>query len=42
MKVLVIGVVGFIGFYLFYVFLECGDFVCGVDNFNDYYWVDLK
>ncbi len=42
MKVLVTGSAGFIGFHLSKVLLERGDEVIGIDNFNDYYDVQLK
>ena len=42
MKVLVTGSAGFIGFHLSKVLLERGDQVIGIDNFNDYYDVQLK
>jgi UDP-glucuronate 4-epimerase len=42
MKILVTGTAGFIGFHLARRLLAEGDTVCGVDNFNDYYSVQLK
>jgi UDP-glucuronate 4-epimerase len=42
MKVLVTGAAGFIGFHTSKQLLERGDTVVGLDNFNDYYDVDLK
>lgn len=42
MRVLVTGSAGFIGFHLGRRLLERGDAVLGVDNFNDYYDVELK
>lgn len=42
MKVLVTGVAGFIGFNLTARLLREGVNVCGIDNLNDYYDVNLK
>ncbi len=42
MKVLVTGSAGFVGFHVTKSLLDRGDQVVGVDNFNDYYDVDLK
>ncbi len=42
MKILVTGAAGFIGFHTAKQLLERGDTVVGLDNFNDYYDVDLK
>jgi len=42
MKILVTGVAGFIGFYLSSRLLTDGHEVCGIDNLNDYYDVNLK
>ncbi|MCD4675513.1 MAG: NAD-dependent epimerase [Desulfobacula sp.] len=42
MKVLVTGVAGFIGFNLTSRLLKDGHNVCGIDNLNDYYDVNLK
>jgi len=42
MKVLVTGAAGFIGSYTSKQLLERGDTVVGIDNFNDYYDVELK
>lgn len=42
MKILVTGAAGFIGFFTARRLLERGDYVVGVDNFNDYYDVSLK
>ena len=40
--ILVTGAAGFIGFHTCQKLLEMGHVVCGVDNLNDYYSVDLK
>ena len=42
MKILVTGAAGFIGFHTSEKLLERGDTVVGLDNFNDYYDVELK
>ncbi len=42
MKIFVTGVAGFIGFNLSLRLLKNGHDVCGIDNLNDYYDVDLK
>ena len=42
MKILVTGAAGFIGFHVSRALLERGDEVVGLDNFNDYYDVQLK
>lgn len=42
MKILVTGAAGFIGFHLSRRLLSEGHNVLGVDNFNDYYSVELK
>lgn len=42
MKILVTGAAGFIGFYTSKQLLARGDTVVGLDNFNDYYDVNLK
>lgn len=42
MKILITGSAGFIGFHLAKRLLDEGDIICGVDNFNDYYSVELK
>lgn len=42
MKILVTGAAGFIGFHLAKRLLEEGEVVCGLDNFNNYYPVELK
>lgn len=42
MKVLVTGTAGFIGFHLTKRLLDAGCRVCGIDNLNDYYDVNLK
>jgi len=41
-KVLVTGTAGFIGFHLARKLVDQGYFVCGLDNINDYYDVNLK
>lgn len=40
--VLITGIAGFIGFHLAKELEKRGDIVVGIDNFNDYYSVDLK
>src|SRR5210317_289222 len=42
MKILVTGAAGFIGFHTSRQLLDRGDTVVGLDNFNDYYDVNLK
>tara|TARA_B100001123_G_scaffold409879_1_gene504430 strand:+ start:755 stop:1762 length:1008 start_codon:yes stop_codon:yes gene_type:complete len=42
MKVLVTGAAGFIGFFVAKRLLDRGELVIGLDNFNDYYDVNLK
>ena len=42
MKILVTGAAGFIGFHTAKQLLDRGDTVVGLDNFNDYYDVNLK
>ncbi len=42
MKILVTGAAGFIGFFTAKQLLERGETVVGLDNFNDYYDVNLK
>ena len=42
MKILVTGAAGFIGFHTSVKLLERGETVVGLDNFNDYYDVELK
>ncbi len=42
MKILVTGSAGFIGSYVAHALLDEGHEVVGLDNFNDYYPVDLK
>ena len=42
MRILVTGSAGFIGFHLTKRLLAEGDEIVGIDNFNDYYSVDLK
>ncbi|MDH3440357.1 MAG: NAD-dependent epimerase [Gammaproteobacteria bacterium] len=42
MKILVTGAAGFIGFHTAIRLLDRGDTVVGLDNFNDYYDVQLK
>ncbi len=42
MKILVTGSAGFIGFHVSRHLLKRGDTVTGLDNFNDYYDVNLK
>ena len=42
MKILVTGTAGFIGYHLAQSLLDDGHEVVGIDNFNDYYAVDLK
>jgi UDP-glucuronate 4-epimerase len=41
-KILVTGGAGFIGYHLTRRLIEQGDQVCGLDNMNDYYEVNLK
>ena len=42
MRILITGAAGFIGFHLSKKLIERGDYVCGLDNFNNYYDVNLK
>ena len=42
MKILITGIAGFIGFHLAKKLIENNIEVIGVDNFNDYYDVNLK
>lgn len=42
MKILVTGAAGFIGFHVAHALLQAGHKVVGLDNFNDYYSVQLK
>ena len=42
MKILVTGAAGFVGFHTSRKLLDRGDVVVGLDNFNDYYDVNLK
>jgi len=42
MKILVTGSAGFIGFHVASALLKAGHTVAGLDNFNDYYTVQLK
>jgi len=42
MKILVTGAAGFVGFHTSKKLLDRGDTVVGLDNFNDYYDVNLK
>ena len=42
MRILITGTAGFIGFHLARRLLNEDNEVCGVDNFNDYYSVELK
>ena len=42
MQVLITGAAGFIGFHLAHRLLQDGARVCGIDNLNDYYDVQLK
>ena len=41
-KILVTGAAGFIGFYISKSLLEDGFDVCGIDNLNNYYDINLK
>lgn len=41
-KIFITGAAGFIGFHLANALKKRGDFVVGLDNFNDYYDVSLK
>lgn len=41
-RILVTGAAGFIGFHLAKALIKKGDTVHGIDNFNEYYSVDLK
>lgn len=41
-RVLVTGAAGFIGFHLCQALIKRGDEVIGIDNFNDYYSIELK
>ena len=41
-RVLITGVAGFIGMHTSIKFINAGWDVVGMDNFNDYYSVDLK
>ena len=41
-KVYITGIAGFIGFHLAKACIQKGYSVLGIDNFNDYYSVDLK
>jgi UDP-glucuronate 4-epimerase len=42
MKILITGVAGFIGYHLAQRLLSEGEIICGIDNLNAYYDVDLK
>ena len=42
MKMLITGSSGFIGYHLCKSLLEEGNNICGIDNMNDYYHIDLK
>ena len=42
MQILITGSAGFIGFHLAMEFIKEGYDVIGIDNFNDYYSIDLK
>ena len=42
MKILVTGAAGFVGFFVCQRLLKDGHTVCGIDNLNDYYSVQLK